>query len=42
LGLREGQFDVVIQGALADHSHPTNPASLTGEDYRRLLQSTFV
>ncbi|WP_300982839.1 iron-containing alcohol dehydrogenase [Roseicyclus sp.] len=42
LGLREDQFDVVIQGALADHSHPTNPASLNGEDYRRLLQSTFV
>lgn len=42
LGLREDQFDGVIQGALADHSHPTNPAPLTGEDYRHLLQTVFV
>jgi len=42
LGLREDQFDIVIRGALADHSHPTNPAALTGADYQSLLQSTFV
>jgi alcohol dehydrogenase class IV len=42
LGLRADQFDTVIQGALADHSHPTNPAPLTADKYRDLLQAVFV
>ncbi|WP_211315514.1 hypothetical protein, partial [Roseicyclus mahoneyensis] len=36
------QFEVVIHGALADHSHPTNPAPLTGQDYEHLLRAVFV
>ncbi|MBF9048274.1 iron-containing alcohol dehydrogenase [Rhodobacterales bacterium LSUCC0031] len=42
LGLREEQFDVVIRGALADHSHPTNPAPLTGDDYESLLRAVYI
>jgi alcohol dehydrogenase class IV len=42
LGLLEAQFDTVIRGALADHSHGTNPWPLTGEDYRTLLEEVFV
>lgn len=42
LGLREEQFDHVIRGALADHSHATNPWPLAGDDYRKLLEEVFV
>ncbi len=42
LGLREEQFEGVIRGALADHSHPTNPAPLTAGDYENLLRAVFV
>ena len=42
LGLREDQFDTVVRGALADHSHATNPWPLQAEDYRNLLDEVFV
>ncbi len=42
LGLREDQFDIVIAGALADHSHPTNPRPLTSDAYLALLKEVFV
>lgn len=42
LGLHEDQFEGVIRGALADHSHPTNPAPLTAQDYEGLLRAVFV
>ena len=42
LGLREDQFETVIRGALADHSHPTNPAPLTAGDYEDLLRAVYV
>lgn len=42
LGLREEQFEIVVRGALADHSHPTNPRPLTADDYRALLEATFI
>lgn len=42
LGLREDQFETVIRGALADHSHPTNPAPLTAGDYEHLLRAVYV
>lgn len=42
LGLREEQIDGVVRGALADHSHPTNPRPLTAEDYRSLIESVYV
>lgn len=40
LGVSEDLFDRIIQGALADHSHKTNPIDATADDYLRMLQSS--
>ena len=42
LGVTLDVFDAVIAGALADHSHATNPKPLTGQDYRDLLTRTMI
>jgi alcohol dehydrogenase class IV len=41
MGVGEELFDRVIEGALADHCHKTNPRLATPQDYRDLLQSAL-
>jgi hypothetical protein len=42
LGVGEGDFDRIIDGALADHCHKLNPREATREDYRELLRQSMV
>ncbi|MBP6893025.1 MAG: iron-containing alcohol dehydrogenase [Gammaproteobacteria bacterium] len=37
VGVTEAMFDKVIDGAMADHCHKTNPRLATREDYREML-----
>lgn len=38
MGVDESQFDKIIEGALKDHCHLTNPRVATPEEYRDILQ----
>ena len=41
LGVTADMFDRVVNGALADHSHRTNPREASAEDYHTMLQAAL-
>lgn len=41
LGVDRAWFDAVIQGAMADHCHQTNPRLASTQDYESMLQSSW-
>jgi alcohol dehydrogenase class IV len=41
MGVNESQFDAVIQGAMADHCHKTNPRIATPDEYREMLTASM-
>ena len=41
LGVTRDLFPSIVDGALADHSHKTNPRTASAEDYMALLEQAF-
>ena len=41
LGVTPADFDAIIDGAMADHCHKTNPRIATREQYRELLAASM-
>jgi 4-hydroxybutyrate dehydrogenase len=41
MGVTAELFERVIDGAMADHCHKTNPRLATREDYRRMLETSM-
>jgi len=42
LGISSANFDYIIHGALADHSHKTNPRVASADDYRHMLEASMA
>jgi 4-hydroxybutyrate dehydrogenase len=41
MGVQAASFEKIIQGALADHCHKTNPRLATAQDYQAMLESSM-
>ena len=41
IGVAEEQFERIIDGAMADHCHKTNPRLASRDDYRAMLQASM-
>ena len=41
MGVRPDQFEFIIDGAMADHCHKTNPRLASRDDYRAMLQQSM-
>ena len=41
MGVERGWFDRIIDGALADHCHKTNPRIASREEYREMLEASM-
>ena len=41
IGVTSALFEKVIDGAMADHCHKTNPRLATRDDYREMLESSM-
>lgn len=41
MGVQRAQFAQIIEGALADHCHKTNPRLAGVEDYTEMLESSL-
>ena len=41
MGVQRDQFDKIIEGALADHCHKTNPVLASAQDYEQMLGASM-
>ena len=41
MGVERGQFSHIVEGALADHCHKTNPRLASVADYEEMLTASL-